>query len=80
MGRGIRVGGCGKKRFTMLPANQPLPPILRDGVGDSDGAICIDDAQFILDESFWQRCNINIVQASPMASHLITIMQRLITA
>ena len=43
-GRGLKVGGWGRRRFSLLPAiHLPLPPILRDGAGDSDGAICIDD-------------------------------------
>ena len=63
----------------MLRANHlPLPPILWDGARDLGGAISIDDAHCFLDESFWQRCNSNVVQASPMASHLIAKMQRLI--
>ena len=45
MGAGTRVGGWGRRRFARLPANHlPLPPILKDGAGDSDGAICIEYA------------------------------------
>ena len=48
-GRGLKVGGWGRRRFSKLLANHlPLPPILQDGAGDSDGAICIDDAQCFL--------------------------------
>ena len=62
MGAGLGVGGSGKKRFSRLLAiHLSLPPILRDGAGDSDGAICIDDAQCFLDEPFRQRCNINVL-------------------
>ena len=61
-GQGLKVGGWGRRRFSGLPASQLLfPPILRDGAGDSDGAIRIDDAQSFLDESFRQTCNNNIV-------------------
>ena len=68
--------GAGTQGWRLGPASHVLlPPILRDGAGDSDRAICIDDAQCFLDESFRQRCNNNIVQASPLVGHLITKMQ-----
>ena len=78
-GKGLRVGGWGRRRFSRLPASHLLlPPILQDGAGNWDGAICIDDVQCFLDESFRQRCNNNIVHTSPLVGHLITKMQRLI--
>ena len=57
-----------------------LPPILQDGAGDSDRAICIDNAQCFTDESFLQRPqeNIIILQASVMANHVVTRIQGLI--
>ena len=64
-GRGLGVGGEGRRRVSRLPATHfLLPSILRDG------AIYIDDALRFLDESFQQRRqdNINALLASLMAN------------
>ena len=79
MGAGTQSRRLGQEEILQASSKSPpFPPILWDGAKDSDGAMCIDDAQCFLDESFRQRCNNNIVQASPLATHLITKMRRLI--
>ena len=69
---------AGAGRFPgLLVTHFPLPSTLWGSAGDSGKAIHIDDAQCFMDESFWQRRmdNINVLQASLMANHLVTNMQ-----
>ena len=79
MGAGTQGWRLGQEEILQASSKSPPSPTNSRGwCRDSDGAICIDDAQCFLDESFRQKCNNNIVQASPLVGHLITKMQRLI--
>ena len=61
-GGGGKVQGWRKRTFSRLLATHlPLPSILRDGDGDSDGAIRIDDVQRFLAEYILQRCQNDMI-------------------
>ena len=80
MGAGTRSWRLGQEEITQASSKSLAPPI-HAPARDSDGAICIDDAQCFLHESFQQRHqdNINVLHASLMANQLVKKMQRFIT-